>query len=139
MAKQGDRVRIHYTGRLEDGEQFDSSTGREPFEFTAGASEVIPGIDRAVLDMEEGETRTITIAPEDGYGEYQEGLRRRVDRSQLPEGVTEGAGLRANVGGQETIFWVTELDETGAIVDANHPLAGRTLTFDVELVSVERG
>jgi len=139
MPKQGDRVRIHYTGWLEGGEPFDSSAGREPFEFTAGAAEVIPGIERAVLDMQEGETRTITVAPEDGYGEYQEGLRRRIDRSQLPEGVAEGTGLRANVGGQETIFWVTELDETSAIVDANHPLAGHTLTFDVELVSFESG
>ncbi|HEX7095467.1 MAG TPA: peptidylprolyl isomerase [Acidimicrobiales bacterium] len=137
MAQQGDRVRIHYTGRLEDGEQFDTSLGREPFEFIAGAQEVIPGIDRAVLSMQEGEKRTITIPPEEGYGEYQEGLRRRVDRDQLPEGITEGSGLRATVNGQETIFWVSSIDEDGAIVDANHPLAGRTLTFDLELVSVE--
>ena len=137
MTKQGDRVRIHYTGRLEGGEAFDSSSGREPFEFTVGLAEVIPAIDRAVLDMEEGESRTITVPPEDGYGEYQEGLRRRIDRSQLPEGVTEGSGLRADVDAREQIFWVTEMDESSAVVDGNHPLAGQTLTFDVELVSVD--
>jgi FKBP-type peptidyl-prolyl cis-trans isomerase 2 len=132
----GDRVKIHYTGRFEDGTTFDSSAGGEPLEFVAGANNVISGLDRAILQMDEGEHRTITVSPEDAYGTYQEGLSQHIDRDRLPDGVTEGTGLRANIGGQETILWVTELEGDQATLDANHPLAGRTLTFDVELVAV---
>lgn len=137
MANPGDTVRIHYTGKLEDGTVFDSSQGREPLEFVAGSQQIIPGLDQAVLEMKEGDERTVTIPPEQAYGERQAGLADTVDRSQLPEGVTEGAALRADVGGQETILWVTELNEETATIDANHPLAGKTLVFDVEIVAVQ--
>ncbi|QGG93708.1 FKBP-type peptidyl-prolyl cis-trans isomerase [Actinomarinicola tropica] len=136
MPSTGDKVRIHYTGRTEDGATFDSSEGREPLEFTAGVGEIIPGLDNAVLEMAEGETRTVTIPPQEAYGEHQPGLAQTVDRAQLPEGTTEGIPLRAQVDGQEMTLWVTELGETTAVVDANHPLAGKTLVFDVELVAV---
>lgn len=139
MTNPGDRVRIHYTGRLEDGGTFDTSIGREPYEFVVGAQEVISGLDRAVLEMAEGESRTVVLPPEEAYGDYRDGLAEEVARERLPEGVTEGTGLRANVDGREAIVWVTELNEERAVVDANHPLAGHTLTFDVELVSVEAG
>jgi len=136
MPATGDRVRIHYTGRLEDGTTFDSSEGREPLEFTVGSGEIIPGLDRAVLTMEEGTSETVEIPPAEAYGEYQPGLAQSVEREKLPDGTTEGMALRANVNGQETILWVTELDESTAVVDPNHPLAGKTLVFDVDLVSV---
>ena len=87
MTNTGDRVRIHYTGRLEDGDTFDSSIGREPFEFVVGSQQVISGLDRAVLDMDAGEAHTVTVPPSEGYGEYQEGLARAVPRDRLPEGV----------------------------------------------------
>lgn len=136
MTQQGDSVRIHYTGRLEDGTTFDSSEGREPLEFVAGEQQVITGLDKAILQMSEGESRTVTIPPDEAYGDYQPALAQQVERSQLPEGVTEGAALQAEIGGQRTILWVTELGDDKATVDANHPLAGKTLIFDVELVSV---
>lgn len=135
MPSTGDKVRIHYTGRTEDGATFDSSEGREPLEFTAGVGEIIPGLDNAVLEMSEGETRTVTIPPEEAYGEHQPGLAQTVDRADLPDGTTEGVALRAQVNGQEMTLWVTEIGETTAVVDANHPLAGKTLVFDVELVA----
>lgn len=136
MPTTGERVRIHYTGRLDDGTEFDSSAGAEPLEFTVGTQEVISGLDDAVLEMQEGETRTVTVPPEAGYGERVPGLEQTIDVTQLPEGVTPGVALRANVAGQDTILWVTDINDESAVVDPNHPLAGRTLTFEVELVSV---
>lgn len=139
MPATGDRVRIHYTGRLPDGTTFDSSEGREPLEFVVGVQQVISGLDQAILEMDPGESRTVTIPPEEAYGPRQPGLEQRVDRSQLPEGVSEGVALQANVGGQDMVLWVTELDDDSAVVDPNHPLAGQTLVFDVELVGVDAG
>ncbi|MBK5223675.1 MAG: peptidylprolyl isomerase [Acidimicrobiia bacterium] len=136
MPTTGDRVRIHYTGRMEDGTTFDSTRDREPLEFTVGTQEILPGIDRTVLGMQVGETATVTVPPEDGYGLPQPGLAVTVDRSQLPEDVREGIPLRATVDGQDMVLWVAELTETTAVVDPNHPLAGETLVFDVELLAV---
>lgn len=136
MPTTGDRVRIHYTGRLDDGTEFDTSAGSEPLEFTVGAQEVISGLDDAVVEMNEGEVRTVTVPPEGAYGERVPGLEQTIDRTQLPEGVVPGVALRANVAGQDTILWVTDIDDESAVVDPNHPLAGHTLTFEVELVSV---
>lgn len=137
MTAAGDRVRIHYTGRLPDGTTFDSSQEGDPFEFVVGSNQVIPGLDSAILEMDEGESRTITIPPEEAYGEREPALAQTVERERLPDGVSEGAALQAEVNGQQTILWVTELDDESAVVDANHPLAGKTLVFDVELLEVE--
>lgn len=136
MPTSGDRVRVHYTGRFPDGTTFDSSQGRDPLEFEVGTGQVIPGLDRAILDMEVGATETVTVPPADAYGEHEPALVHSVERAQLPDGVEEGAALEADVNGQKAILWVTELNETSATVDANHPLAGRTLVFDVELLEV---
>lgn len=138
MPESGDTVRIHYSGRLEDGSTFDTSAGREPLEFVVGEQQVIVGLDVEVLAMQEGESRTVTVSPEQAYGHREPGLERTVDRSQLPEDVTEGSMLRANIGGRDTILHITQLNDDTAVLDANHPLAGHTLTFDVELVSVSR-
>lgn len=136
MANVGDTVRIHYTGKYEDGTVFDSSEGKDPLEFVAGSQQIIPGLDKAVLEMSEGDQETVTVPPEEAYGEREPALAQEVERDQLPDGVTEGAALEAEVGGQKTMLWVTELNDETAVVDANHPLAGKTLVFDVELVSV---
>ncbi len=136
MANVGDTVRIHYTGKYEDGTVFDSSEGKDPLEFVAGSQQIIPGLDNAILEMSEGDQQTVTVPPEEAYGDREPALAQEVERSQLPEGVSEGAALEAEVGGQKTMLWVTELTDETAVVDANHPLAGKTLVFDVELVSV---
>ena len=136
MAEPGDRVRVHYTGRFPDGTVFDSSEGRDPLEFEVGSGEIIPGLDKAVLAMSEGQTETVTVEPAEAYGPREEALVHEIDRSQLPDGATEGAALEAQVDGQKAILWITEIGETKATVDANHPLAGKTLVFDVEVVEV---
>jgi peptidylprolyl isomerase len=137
QASQGDTVRIHYTGRFEDGRVFDSSVDRDPLEFTAGGRQVIPGVSNAVVGMEEGEKKTVTISPEEGYGDRNPALQQTIARDQLPDQVQEGDQLRAIQGNQEIPVWVRELGDDSAVIDANHPLAGQTLIFDLELVSVE--
>lgn len=137
MANAGDRVRIHYTGRLDDGTVFDTSDGRDPLEFVVGAQQVIAGLDREILEMSEGEAKTVTVAPEDAYGQPQENMATEVQRSALPESVGEGDAVKAQIEGREVILWVSEITEDSAVVDANHPLAGKTLTFDIELVEVQ--
>lgn len=136
MPQSGDHVRVHYTGRLTDGTVFDSSEGRDPLEFEVGSGEIIPGLDRAVLGMSEGETGTVTVEPDDAYGHREEALVQEIESAQLPEGATEGAALEAEVNGQKTILWITDINQDKATVDANHPLAGKTLQFDLELVEV---
>lgn len=134
----GDVVAIHYTGRLSDGTVFDSSSDGDPLEFTAGGSELIQGVSQAVLGMERGEKKTVTIEPQEAYGPRQPGLEHRVPRSSLPDGAGVGDRLSATAGDQTIPVWITELSDEAAVVDANHPLAGKTLTFDIELVSVQK-
>jgi peptidylprolyl isomerase len=135
--KLGDRVQIHYTGRLEDGTVFDSSQGRNPLEFTAGGNEVIPGVDKAVLGMQPGESKTVVVSAEDAYGARTPGLEQRVPRRILPEKVQVGDRLQAKVGEKAILVWVAELEEEFGVIDANHPLAGQSLVFAIELVAVE--
>ncbi len=132
--KQGDTVTVHYTGKFEDGDVFDSSSGGEPLKFTAGGQEVIPGVSNAVVGMNTGDSKTVTVSAEEGYGERQEGLLQKVPRAQLPPEVKVGDPLQAQVEGNNFIFWVKDLDEEFATLDANHPLAGKTLVFELELV-----
>jgi peptidylprolyl isomerase len=134
--KPQDRVRIHYTGRTQDGQVFDTSRDRDPLEFAAGSREVIPGISHAVVGMQEGQQRTITVAPEDAFGPRRDEMVQEVPRGALPPEVKVGDPLRAQSGEQEIQVWVAELSDETAIVDGNHPLAGHTLEFDLELVSV---
>jgi peptidylprolyl isomerase len=136
-AKNGDRVRVHYTGRLEDGQVFDSSKGGDPLEFTVGAGEVIPGFDEAVRGMSVGDSRTVEIESEDAYGPRRDGLVTQVSRevAQFPEEPRVGMhfALPLQDGSQIEVV-VTEVTDTHVTIDGNHPLAGEKLIFDVELV-----
>lgn len=137
VVKDGDQVAVHYTGSFSDGEVFDSSRERDPLQFAAGGDEVIPGVSRAVIGMAPGDTKKVNIAPEDGYGPREENLVQKVERGALPEGISVGDPLQAQIQGQTVVFWVVGLDDEAVVLDANHPLAGRELVFDLELVSFD--
>ncbi len=139
QAKSGDTVRIHYTGTLSDGSQFDSSAGRDPLEFAVGSGMVIPGFDTAVEGMTVGESKSFTIEPEEAYGVKQDHLIQEVPKSALPEGMTPEVGMplqSQTPDGQVMDLEVTAVTDTHITVDANHPLAGKALTFDIELVAI---
>ena len=138
-AAPGDNVKIHYTGRLEDGTEFDTSVGRDPLEFTLGSGQVISGFDKAVEGMAVGDSKSVSIPPEDAYGQRQEGMIQEVPKSALPEDLTPTEGMALQTRGQDgaTIrLTVTEVSEDTITVDANHPLAGKVLNFDIELVAI---
>ncbi len=139
QAKQGDTVRVHYTGKLTDGTLFDSSSGRQPLEFTLGAGNVIPGFEAAILDMFIGENKTITIASEQAYGPRIEEAVRRFPRSGIPQDIQLEVGIQLQAHdpeGRPIMFTVIELDDNDVTLDANHPLAGKDLVFELELVEV---
>lgn len=138
-AKAGDTVKIHYTGKLDDGTQFDSSAGRDPLEFTVGSGQVIPGFDQAVEGMAVGETKSVNIAPENAYGPRHEQMIQEVPKSALPPELQPevGMGLQAQgPDGQNIQLTVTEVADESITVDGNHPLAGKALNFDIELVHI---
>lgn len=136
-AKKGDTVQIHYTGRLEDGRVFDSSEGREPLEFSVGSGEVIKGFDEGVVGMNVGDSRQIEIEAENAYGERIEGLVQKVSREDVDLGVEPEVGMdlaARTPDGHEIHVTVTEVTADSLTLDANHPLAGQKLIFDVERV-----
>ncbi|HKJ16322.1 MAG TPA: peptidylprolyl isomerase [Xanthomonadales bacterium] len=138
-AKSGDTVKIHYTGTLDDGTQFDSSKDRDPLEFEVGSGQVIPGFDKAVEGMAVGEEKTVNIEPGDAYGQRHDQMIQEVPKSALPEGMEPevGMGLQAqSQDGQPVNLLVTEIGEETITVDGNHPLAGKNLNFDIQLVSI---
>lgn len=140
QAKQGDNVSIHYTGRLDDGTVFDTSEDREPLEFKLGEGKVIPGFESAVQGMEEGETKTAKIPSDDAYGERRDDLVLTVPQEQLPEDLDPEVGQRLQMqagDGQTFQVVITEVENDTVEVDANHPLAGQDLTFDIELVDID--
>ncbi len=138
-AKQGDTVKVHYTGRLDDGEIFDSSEDGEPLQFRVGGDEVIKGFDQAVRGMQVGEKKTIEIAPDDAYGERVEALIQRVPREGINLDVEPQAGMQLMLqlpDGNEIPVAITEVTGEQVTLDANHPLAGQKLIFNVTLVAV---
>ena len=139
QAKKGDKVSVHYTGTLKDGSPFDSSEGRDPLQFTLGAGQVVPGFDAAVTGMTQGETKTVTIPAAEAYGAPRPELLLKVPRAQVPPGMDPRPGQRLQVGrGQEAIpVVVREVDEETVTLDANHPLAGEDLTFELELIEID--
>ena len=138
VAKRGSTVRVHYKGTLEDGTEFDSSVGRDPLEFTVGGGKLIPGFDRAVLGMGVGESKTVKIPADDAYGSRREELVMTLKREALPSDVdpTVGEELELQQGDDVFVVRVTDVSEDDVTLDANHPLAGKTLIFEIELVEV---
>lgn len=138
-AKEGDVVRVHYTGRLKDNRIFDTSLDGEPLELTVGAGEVIPGFEQAVIGMEVGDKKTVTIAAEDAYGPYREELVVEIDRGRIPSDLHLEIGqplvFRQSEGPPIRVL-VTDISERSVTLDANHPLAGEDLTFEVQLVEI---
>ncbi len=139
-AKTGDAVKVHYTGRLDDGTEFDSSSGRRPLDMTIGDGRVIPGFEEAVVGMVPGEKKTVTLSPEQAYGPRAEDLVHEVERSAIPEQADLKAGMRirgAGKNGETLTFTVTGFTDRMVTLDANHPLAGKELTFEIELVEID--
>ena len=139
QVKSGDVVRVHYTGKLEDGSQFDSSVGRAPLEFTVGAGQMIAGFDAGVVGMAVGEKKTILIDPDHGYGQKDPTAIIEFPSSNIPEGMTVEVGMKLNLQnqyGQPVPVVVMEVKEEVIVMDANHFLAGKDLTFEVEIVEI---
>lgn len=138
-AKKGDTVKVHYTGTLGDGSQFDSSQGRDPLEFVVGQGMVIPGFENAVDGLEVGESVSVAIPCADAYGEYNDELTGTIGRDRLPDDLNPEVGMMLQLSaedGQTLQVMVTEMDEETISVDGNHPLAGKDLNFDIELVEI---
>lgn len=139
--QQEDTVQVHYTGTLSSGEVFDSSREREePLEFTVGQKQLIPGFENGILDMEVNETKTINIPAAEAYGERRDDLIQEVPKSELPPELEPEVGMPLSTQtaeGQQLRLVVTEVKDESIVVDANHPLAGQDLTFDVELVAIK--
>lgn len=138
-AKAGDTVRIHYTGTLDDGTVFDSSQGRDPLEFQVGSGQIIPGLDTAIPGMVVGDKKTVNVACADAYGPVHPEARQAVPRAEIPADIPLDLGTQLQVQtptGQAMPVTVVEVTETEVTLDANHPLAGKDLTFAIEMVSI---
>lgn len=139
QAKNGDTVQIHYTGKLDDGTVFDSSSGREPLTFTLGAGEVIPGFEMAVVGMSIGDAKTERIEADQAYGGHMEEMILVVPRDNMPEEMNPEIGMVVGLPtdeGDHMPAQIVDISEATITIDANHPLAGQALTFDLELVSI---
>ena len=139
QAKSGDTVKIHYTGTLDDGTEFDSSAGREPLEFSLGSGQVIAGFDNAVEGMAVGDSKTVTLPPDEAYGDRHEKLLQQVPKTSLPDDMKPEVGMALqtqNPDGQVMNLVIADISEESITVDANHPLAGQALTFAIELVEI---
>lgn len=138
QAKDGDTIKVHYTGKLEDGTVFDSSRERDPLEFTLGGGQVIPGFENGIIGMAVGEAKTITIPPDEGYGQRHPGWPRSVKKEQLPSGFTPTVGNFLQVqqpDGSNIQVVIAHIGDDEVTLD-NHPLAGQSLFFHVELMAI---
>jgi len=136
MIKEGSKVKVHYTGKFEDNNVFDTSKDKEPLEFTVGEGQLIPGFENGVVGLTTGDKKTVELEPEQAYGPIREELINEVSMDKLPDGVKEGQMLQAKTEQGAMNVMVTEVKEKTATVDANHPLAGKKLIFDLEVVEV---
>ena len=140
IANDGDTVKVHYTGALEDGTVFDTSREREPLEFTLGEGQLIPGFEEAVMGMQVGQTKTVTIPAEEAYGPHHDEMVMVVERDKLPEGLKPAIGQRLQMQQPDSgtaVVVVTDVSETTITIDTNHPLAGKGLAFEIELVEIK--
>ncbi|MWD27954.1 peptidylprolyl isomerase [Aquicoccus sp. SCR17] len=139
QVKTGDTVRIHYTGTLQDGSTFDTSDGREPLEFEVGSGQIIPGLDNAMPGMEVGEKKKVEVPADEAYGQPDPSAKQAVPRSEIPDNIPLDLGTQLQVqtpNGQVMPVTVIDVNEAEVTLDANHPLAGKDLTFDIELVEI---
>ncbi|MFQ6107236.1 MAG: peptidylprolyl isomerase [Thermoplasmata archaeon] len=138
-AKNGDTVQVHYTGKLEDGTVFDTSSDSDPLEFTIGEGQIIPGFEQAVIGMATGESKTVEVLADEAYGPHIEGLIVVFDRKELPPQLEPEVGRKLQISqpdGATAVVTIVEVTESSVTIDANHPLAGKDLTFDIELVAI---
>ena len=140
-AHQGDKVKVHYKGTLDDGTEFDSSAGKDPIDFTIGEHKVIMGFEDGVVGLAIGEKKRVVIGPEDAYGPYLQDKVAQVPRTELPDDLDlkPGAILKGDTPDGPVMFLVTAVDGDQVTIDGNHPLAGKALKFELELVEVEKG
>jgi len=137
--KDGDTVKVHYKGTLEDGTVFDSSEGKDPLEFTLGNGQLIPGFEKAVIGMSEGDSTTANIPSAEAYGERKEELEVQVEKEKLPEDIEPQIGMQLQLNqpnGQAIPVQISKIDDDQITLDANHPLSGKDLTFEIELVEI---
>jgi peptidylprolyl isomerase len=140
QVKEGDKISVHYTGKLEDGTVFESSGDGDPLKFTAGGGDVIGGFDQGVVGMAVGDKREIKITPDDGYGHRQDGLVVKMSKAEMTDGLDlkKGQLLRVNPSGTgEMVVEVVDVDDASVTLDGNHPLAGKELLFDVEVIAID--
>jgi peptidylprolyl isomerase len=138
-AKNGDTVAIHYQGSLEDGSVFDSSEGRDPLQFEVGSGQIIPGLDAEIPGMKVGDTKTVVVEPDQAYGQVVPDAKQTVPRADIPDSIPLEVGMPLQVQtqqGQDISVRVAEISDEAVVLDANHPLAGETLKFEIELVSI---
>jgi peptidylprolyl isomerase len=139
QAQIGDTVKINFTGKLEDGSVFGSTTNQEPLEFKLGEGQILPGVEKGIEGMNVGESKTIKVPPEQAYGQHRKELVEEVGRDQFPNDVEPKVGQRFNVpqsNGQTAVVRVVNVSESMVTLDANHPLAGKDLTFELELLDI---
>jgi len=140
QAEYGNTVKVHYMGKLDDGTVFDSSIDRDPLQFTLGKGQMIPGFEQAVVGMSLNESKTVTISMDQAYGPHREEMVTVIERNQIPENMQQlkvGQQLQIRQDdGQTFLVGVTLVSESSVTLDANHPLAGKDLTFDLQLVEI---
>ena len=138
-AKNGDTVKVHYTGKIDDGTVFDTSVEREPMQFTIGEGQLIPDFEQAVVGMNPGESKTIQIPAENAYGPHHQEMIMEVERSQFPEDLKPEVGQQLQArqaNGQDFVVTVMAVSDSKVTLDGNHPLAGKDLTFDIQLAEI---
>ncbi len=136
MIKEGSKVKVHYTGKLEDGKVFDTSNDKDPIEVVLGEGTLIKGFENGLIGMKDGDKKTIEIEPKDAYGDYVDGRIQEVEKTKLPEDIKVGMVLQATTEVGSMVITIKEIKEDTAILDANHPLAGKKLIFDLDVIEV---
>jgi len=139
QAEDGNTVKVHYTGKFEDGTVFDTSADRGPLEFTIGSGQLILGLEQTVIGMSHGESKTVNIPADEAYGQHNAEMLTEIDRSQFPADLNPEVGQHLQLNppdGQKVMFTVASVSESTVTLDANHPLAGKDLIFDIQLVEI---
>jgi FKBP-type peptidyl-prolyl cis-trans isomerase 2 len=139
QVKENNTVKVNYTGKLSDGQIFDSSEGKEPIEFTLGQGQLIPGFEKGLIDMKLNEKKTITIPKDEAYGDVNKDLIQEVKKTELPQDMAPEVGMglvSKSPDGQEMNLMVVEVREETIVIDGNHPLAGKELVFDLEVLAI---